>query len=278
VQEADDTTDLLRPNQIADAREELSRLNEMLNAPPHIRSRISDPGELRKRTRNLTAELEKYSPRPYSASEKDAALREFVEVSAQIQDGMPSSEEMRRNPPGAVGKQIAWQARTKKAVQRFKHIALRLMAGGDVPDSLRNTGDVANIERLRPLKTVNQLAMDGAQIAKKSDIHIGDDPAGTVLFSEAEMALLGEIAPAVVGALGVMDNATRAGIKDMLARAMPADASSSGASEEAKAEKPTMQSLGYSGMKKLAAQNGKNCKNITKPELISWLRANHLIQ
>jgi hypothetical protein len=80
---------------------------------------------------------------------------------------MPSFMEMRRNPPGAVGKNIEWLRRIKKqvhdgsdrygrsALERWKNIRLALHRGSDDPD-------IASIERLRP--TGSTLNMENAQI------------------------------------------------------------------------------------------------------------------
>lgn len=274
METSSDITNLLRPNQVAEMQDELRGLEEMLNAPPHIRAQISDRPGMRKRADRLKKDAEKYTPRAYAPTDRDAAVKEFEALAESIKEGMPSSEEMRRNPPGAVGKQIAWDKRNKQTVARYKHIALRLQAGGDLPLNLRNAGDAANIELLRPLTTNRQLGMDGAQIPKTTNFHFGADVAGTVLFSAEEMAVLTAKAPAVAGSLAVLDNAARADIKRLLGSLM---APATPAPEVVKDEKPTIKSLGYNGMKKLAAEHGVDCKNIKMPELITKLRDRHLI-
>lgn len=268
-----ETTNLLRPNQISDAQEELARLDAMVNAPPHLKSRISDPQELRKRQRNLKSELEKYTPRAYAPNERDAAVREFEALEDTIREGMPSSEEMRRNPPGAVGKNISWQKRSGKAVQRYKHIALRLLAGGDVPENLRHAGDIANIERLRPLTTSNQLVMDGAQIPKRTDFHIGTDPASAVIFSDADIALLNQASPELAGQLALLPAETRghikASIKEVLAKAMAATV----AIAPVPAPKRRPGDSDYNRMKKKAAKAGIKTFGVKQAELKAAMEA-----
>lgn len=270
-----DTTNLLRPNQVSEMHEEIRSLEETLNAPPHIRSQITDRRSMTQRLGRLKKEADAYTPRPFQVSERDAAVKEFAALAETIRDGMPSSEEMRRNPPGAVGKQITWDKRQKKSIQRYKHLALRLLAGGDLPAHLDHPGDVANIEMLRPLKTGRDLAMDGAQIPKKTDIHIGSDPVGTVLFTAEEDAVLMNMAPALAGSLAVLDNDARAQIKGLLEAAMGKTAEP----ETVKAEKPKLHELTYNEMKKIAAKAGmEDVRKATKTELIVFLRARHLIQ
>lgn len=268
-----DTSNLLRPHQVVEATEELAQLSATLNAPPHVRSRISDIGEMRRRRDNLKKDLEKSTPRAFAPDERDAAVKEFRDLEDKIREGMPTSEEMRRNPPGAVGKQLGWNQAQGQNVMRYKHLALRLHAGGDLPADMKFEGDIANIERLRPLTSARQLGMDGAQIAKTTDFHFGSDPVGAVTFSEEEMKILSDLSPELAGQLAILPNDARQGIKAIVARAMSAPPPVA-----AIVEKPTFKELGYNGMKKLAAAHGKNCKHISQADLTSWLRANHLIQ
>lgn len=215
-----DTTNLLRPNQLEDAKDEMARLEDMINAPPHIRNAISDMPELRRRFKNLKVEMDKATPRAFAPTERDAAMKEFARLADIIRDGMPSSEEMRRNPPGAVGKNRDWQERTKKAVARYKHLALRLQAGGDLPLRLKRSGDAANIELLRPLTTSHQLSMEGAQIPKKTDYHFGDDIANTTVFSDNEIETIQTVDPEIADALALMTPELRAKVKQAITAAL----------------------------------------------------------
>jgi hypothetical protein len=70
---------------------------------------------------------------------------------------MVSGEEQRKNPPGAVGKNIRWQERNSKIVGRWKNIMRALHKGDPSPD-------VSNIELFRPHSTPQDLPMAGAQI------------------------------------------------------------------------------------------------------------------
>jgi hypothetical protein len=269
-----DTTSLLRPNQVEEMHEEIHNLEKMLSAPPHIRSQITDRRSMQQRLIRLKKEADDYTPRPFQASERDAAVKEFAALADTIRAGMPSSEEMRRNPPGAVGKQTTWDKRNKKAVQRYKHLALRLLAGGDLPAHLDHAGDVANIEMLRPLKTSHDVSMDGAQIPKKTDIHIGADPVGTVLFTAEEEAALNQFAPALAGMLAVMDNDQRTEVKAMLEKLMAAQAVPSAP----KPEKPALQSLHTNTMKSMCAKAGmENARTANRGEMTVFLRNRNLI-
>lgn len=264
-----DTAHLLRPSQVLEANEEIARLDAMLQAPPHIAGKISDRGGMRRRRDRLKADTEKQLPRAYSPSERDAAVREFSTLSTEIQAGMPSSEEMRRNPPGAVGKQLAWAKRTKKPVARYKHIALRLLAGGDVPDSLKYEGDVANIERLRPLTTSGQLAMDGAQIPKKVDIHIGADPVNAVTFSDEEIALLTKTSPEAAAQLALLSNETRTAFKTLLRMSMMTPPPAA----RVKKVRIDVANNEWSRMKRAAKKAGFNSQGMKRDALLAALQS-----
>lgn len=276
---AADTTNLFRPNQVEEARDELRKMDNILSAPPHIRGKVSDPGLMSKRRKRLAADLEKYEPKPFGAAEKDAALAEFQDLGAAIKAGMPSSEEMRRNSPGCVNKHLGWEQRNKKTIARWKNIGLRLAAGGDVRSDLAQSADVINIEILRERATNRDLSMDNAQIPKTAAFHFGADPVGTVLFSDAETATLAEISPAVAGSLAILGNAERAEIKAILERAMAPATQAAAPTADAKVGKPEIRDLTFNEMKSLAARNGmKEAVGSTKSALIGWLRAHHLIR
>lgn len=288
-----DTTNLYRPNQVEEARAELARLDATLQAPPHIRGKISDVRSMSKRQKRLKADIEKYEPRAFSSAERDAAVQEFGRLESEIKVGMLSSEEMRRNPPGAVNRHIAWENRNKGKIARWKHLGLRLAAGGDMRGDVGAAQDAVNIELLRPLSNgARSLSMEGAQIPKTAEIHIGSDPAGTVTFSMAEIEALQALAPHLAGSLAVLDNEARAEIKTMLLRAMndptPDDGENETPAAESEAavesavgepEKPSIKDLGYNGMRKLAAAHGMESTVRAKyNELLVWLRARHLVR
>jgi hypothetical protein len=207
-----DSTLLMRPSQVAEAKEELAQIEATLNAPPHIRGRISDPRMMQKRRQSLRNELDKNAPRAYAKSELDAAIKEYNSLSDFIAEGMPSNATMRRNPAGAVGQHISWEKRTEKAVLRYKHIGLRLLATGAVPDNMKHGTDISSVERLRKLDGDND-SMEGAQIPKVRDYHIGRDVARSVIFKDEEIAIVQQMDPEIAEQLAVLDADQRAIVK-----------------------------------------------------------------
>lgn len=206
---------LLRPRQVQEAKDELRRIDDTLNSPPHIRSKISDPRMMAARRHRLREELDEYTPKPYAEHEKDAAVKRRQQLAEEIKSGMPSDEVMRRNPPGAVAFHQAWERKNKKNVLEWKHIGLRLHASGDLHDTL---GEAAvNVETLRKHSSGFDLAMDGAQIPKKTDFHIPPKP-DSVVFGDAEIKALEEVKPDLANKLAMMDADTRRSIKGILER------------------------------------------------------------
>lgn len=267
-----DTTNLLRPNQVEDAKDEMARLEDMLNAPPHIRNAISDMGELRKRFKNLKIEMDKATPRAFAPNERDAAIKEFAKLAAAIRVGMPSSEEMRRNPPGAVGKNRDWQQRTKRDVARYKHLALRLQAGGDLPLHLKRSGDAANIELLRPLTTSHQVSMDYAQIPKETDYHFGGDIVNTTVFSDSEIDLVKTIDPEIAAALSVLTQEQREQIKQIIAGVVQPKAKAARPARTARGKKARVKSS-WNETQRLAKQHGVKAFGRPKADVVADLAA-----
>ena len=117
-----------------------------------------------KQLRGLKRQLETQAPKGYAEADKDAAITREAELRDSWTNGMPTQAEMRRNPAGAVDKNRSWDARSKAAVLEWKNIRLRLHAGGDLPNTLADSRDVANIEMFRPAVASHELNMANEQI------------------------------------------------------------------------------------------------------------------
>lgn len=262
------TTNLLRETQVRECREELSRLDGMLNAPPHIRSRV-DVQEAHRRRGRLRRELEAQTPQPYDAREKDAAVRRFHQLGEEIKVGMPSSEVMRRNPPGAVQQHQAWERRNKKKVLERKHIGLRLHATGDLDPVL---GEAAiNIELLRDHSTGRDLAMDGAQIPKTSDFHFGAPRPESVVLSDEQISTLQEVDPELAGQLALMDSETRGKVKAILQKFIAESAEPATPEKPKRVLHPAMQRM--TNLRSLCKANGINSHKMKADDMAAALRA-----
>lgn len=148
--EADIKVNLLRPNQQVEMKDEVRILEDKLQSP-----HIEDKGTVRRQLHRLKQQLEIQTPKPFVGAEVDAAVKREQDLREQILQGMPSQEEMRKSPPGAIDKHRTWEKRNKEKIIEWKNIQLRLHA-----DS--NEVDIANFERFRP--TSSSLNMDNAFI------------------------------------------------------------------------------------------------------------------
>jgi len=157
---------LLRPNQVEEMLEDQRNIEATMRAPAHISGQITDRAAMRRQMQHIKAQLHENAPEPYVGDECDQAKRRLNELEAKILPSMPTQAEMRRNPSGAVDKHRGWEKRHKHDVLEWKNIRLRMHASGML-DEISDAQDVANIERLRPRSSSQELLMHGEQIAGK---------------------------------------------------------------------------------------------------------------
>ncbi len=148
-----DTAHLLRPNQVNDLLDDKQSLENSLKSP-----HLQDRGAVHTQLRRLNKQIDQQAPKQPSGAELDKLVKQEASLREKILTGMPSQEEMRKCPPGAIGKETKWNKKNKNNMLAWKNTMLRLNAGTDDPD-------VANFERYRPIS--NSLNMDNAQIPGK---------------------------------------------------------------------------------------------------------------
>lgn len=196
-----DTKPLLRPAQVSEMENQVKIAEAKLTNPA-----IQDKGEARKQLIRARKSLEEQRPRPpVNSTEEGRMVAREAQLRSELLEGMPSQEEMRKAPPGAVDKHMGWEARNKLKVLEWKNLRLRLNPG---------EREAANLERFRPVGST--LPMDNAVIPGKQ-IYIPDGVGATVTFSDAELAKLMKIKPGLAGSVGLMSNEQRALVKDLLA-------------------------------------------------------------
>lgn len=147
-----ETPNLLRPNQIEELKDEERALENKLR---HADVMPVDRGAVQGQLRRVKQHLDIQSPKDIQGKEKDTMVQETGELLEKILEGMPSQEEMRKNPPGAVDKHRKWEKRNKQAIVNWKNNMLTLNKGTE-------DTDVANLEKYRP--KASTLNMDNAQI------------------------------------------------------------------------------------------------------------------
>lgn len=197
-----DTKPLLRPAQLESAKEERQTLEAKLRSP-----HIQDKGEVQRQIRRLDSSLKTQAPEEFKGKDVDKAKVLEAELRGKILDGMPSHEEMRKNPPGAVAKHLAWEKRNKQNMELWKNLQLRLNVGTNDPD-------IANFEKYRPHKS--SLNMDGAQISGNSVFLPPVGVAPATVFSAEQIEMLKQLFPDVASRLALMSNEERSIVKDHL--------------------------------------------------------------
>lgn len=138
---------------------DLQRLSETeRNAASVGNSAGVDMRKLSQVKRNISECLELQTPPDVNGAERDRISKRIEADEAAMMADIPSSEEMRRNPPGAVERHMAFERKHGKRIQRWKHDIRVLNKGNPDVDFL------TNIERLRPLK--RDVNMEGSAIPK----------------------------------------------------------------------------------------------------------------
>lgn len=196
-----DTKPLLRPQQVEEAKSEIASLEKQMDS-----RHIEDKNEVHKKLMRTKKTFEEQVPRvPTSGEEEGRMVSRQKQLLDEILVGMPSQEEMRKAPPGAVDKHMGWERRNKPKIAEWKNLQLRLKPG---------EREAANLERHRP--TSNTLNMDNAYIAGKK-IYIPDGVGNTVTFSTEQIAALRLVSPQLADALSLMSNQERSQVKDAVA-------------------------------------------------------------
>ena len=149
----------LRQHQIDEIENEKRVIENTLNQNSRA---VQDRGNLQQHLRRIDIQIDKQAPPESTGEDRDRMVKECKEIEARLVPGMPSDEEMRRNPPGVVGRHMRHEKRAKSRdhfkegdLARWKDNMLTLNRGDDDPD-------IANFERLRPIH--NHGSMQGAQI------------------------------------------------------------------------------------------------------------------
>lgn len=194
-----DTKPLLRPAQLTEARQELKALEAKINDKG-----IEDRGEAIKQFQRVSKTVDAQTPRPPENAEEEGRMVDRSEqLLSEILVGMPSQEEMRKAPPGAVDKHMAWEKRNKRKIQEWKNLRLRLTHGQEK--------EAANLERYRPVGS--SLNMDNAYIPGKQ-FFMPQTSGPAVVFTDEHIAALRMLSPQLADALSLMTNAERQEVKN----------------------------------------------------------------
>lgn len=196
------TKPLLRPDQVTNAKDEIKGLEAKLT-----NKHIEDKAEVARQLRRARQDFETQVPRaPETPEEEGRMVKRSRELLSQILVGMPSQEEMRKAPPGAINKHLEWERRNKAKILEWKYINLRLTAGS-------NDREAANLEKHRP--TGSTLNMDNAQIPGKQ-FFMPETTSPAVVFSDDQISLIRVLDPALADRLSTLSNPQRQIVKEAL--------------------------------------------------------------
>lgn len=214
------TTPLLRPAQVESLEHEATRLKSMVNAPPYVQKAVdmkTAMGELKR----IEASLNSAAPKKYEGTDLDKAVKREKELREKILDGMPTAAEMRKAPPGALEKHMAWENRNKQNIEEWKNIRLRLHRSGALASQYEGSA-IANLEMFRPQGGASELNMDNAFIPGKQ-FSLGN--VDSTPFSDFELGLLQKLAPNIAAMAALLTADQRREVKAALANAQaPAEA------------------------------------------------------
>ena len=138
-------TNYLKARDVNGANEELRHIESQLSPNNFARQAMSPEGlkHLAERRTFLQDKLENHAAPELTGEARDALSRRLGDIEARIKVGMPTHEDMRRNPAGAVDQHRRWERLNKSAVLERRNILIALNPGDD-------SKDLTNIDMIRP--------------------------------------------------------------------------------------------------------------------------------
>lgn len=136
---------------------EIATIERKLSDPVE-RKFLQNPGKLKQQNDRRKANLLAQSPpSDLRASQRDKLKKLEAVTQAFVSDNMPTAEQMRHNPPGAVDHHMAWDRAKKPALLCWKKVRILLN-----PDS--DALDLANFERYRPANAATRNLFTDGQV------------------------------------------------------------------------------------------------------------------
>ena len=148
---------LLKHHQIQELEEEKQQLTTALSSANPFRSKISKPQLMYSRLKAIDKSLETDAPTKLPGDEQDKLAKLEVELRETWTQGMPTEEEMRKNPAGMVARHQKWEKANKAIILKWKNVKRQLEPESEDPD-------LANIETHRPVGVLDRLVAN-AQIS-----------------------------------------------------------------------------------------------------------------
>lgn len=147
---------LLKTHQVEELLDEKAQIQDTLSPSNPFRKNINKPQLMHQRARSIEKIIEEYAPEKLPGNEQDKLAKLEQDLRNTWTQGMPTEEEMRKNPAGMVDRHRKWEKANKKIIMQWKNVRRQLEPNSDDPD-------LANIERFRPSGVMDRLVAD-AQI------------------------------------------------------------------------------------------------------------------
>ena len=201
---------LLRNDQVIEAKAELQRMEHMLGQP-----HLQDRAEMMRQKHGVEKMLNDAEPIPFTGEDIDQAVAREQELRDTITRDMPTAAEMRHAPPGIIGRHRQWERQNKTKIQEWKYIRRRMYSGSDDPD-------VSNIERYRPRSGGQEGNLDSGIVERKPDIFVPMDAVRAVTMSDEQETALTQVDPELAGRMALLDADQRAAILAIVDRQLGA--------------------------------------------------------
>jgi len=207
------TVNLLNQRQVSELNDANNRLKAILGSGPHVTNQLQDGGAHVSKQIKDNEKLLEQAPAPIPKIEVDDAVKLEKKLRNEWLKGMPTQAEMRKNPPGAVDKNMAWLKATKTKQLQWKHLRRRLHASGISEHKLSDEGDISNVELYRPKGGSGEMSMDNAQIPGKN-FFLPNKVTMAAVMDDEEKAFLQENAPEVLEKMPLLSNEMRHKVLD----------------------------------------------------------------
>jgi len=144
----------LTPTQVRQKKDDIEICDAKLASPV-----IEEKAQVREQRQLAMKALEEQAPPELNEIERDKVSLRVKELRDSIREGMPTAEEMRKKPPGAVSKHQSWERSKKQEVFEYRR-GLRML------DPENTESEYTSVEHLRPPS--NSLNLDNAFIPGKN--------------------------------------------------------------------------------------------------------------
>lgn len=160
----------LRPHE-RQQREQLHQGLKQAAESPYLKNASHSKRQILGALSRVERDIESQTAPTLSKTEEDRAAKRCKELEEKIKEKIPSSETMRRNPPGAVAHHMSWERENKANIKEWRALNHMLHPGADGP----TMAYLGSLERLRK-QTDNTRNYHDSQIPPSTLFSMPPDP------------------------------------------------------------------------------------------------------